>query len=414
MSWILDRFKRVSNIFKQRNEYEAVANTQIVGHASSYQPDRVRFRSSNERSIIAPIYTRIAMDVAAISIRHVRLDELGRYTEPIDSTLNRCLSLEPNIDQTAVMFFQSLVMSMFDEGVVAVVPVDCSANPQYTTSYDIYTLRIGRITEWWPEFVRVRIYNDQTGDHEELVFPKKCTAIIENPFYSIMNERGSVLQRLIHKLNQLDAIDEQSASGKLDLIIQFPYLANSERKQDLAAKRLEAIENQLNNSKHGVVYMDATDKVTQLNRPVENNLMTQIEYLTTTLYGQLGLTKEVFEGNAEEQEMLNYNNRALVPILEEICLEFKRKFLSRTAQSQGQSIEFFRDPFKLVPAEKLAEIADKLSRNEILSSNEIRSTIGYRPVEDPRADELRNKNIGADKDQLNPRVAQPKAEDTGF
>lgn len=414
MSWIADRFKRVANIFKERNSYEAVANTQIVGHASSFQPDRIRFRANNERSIIAPMYTRIAMDVAALNIRHVRLDEIGRYTETIDSTLNRCLTLEPNIDQTSSQFFQSLVMSLFDEGVIAIVPVDCSTNPQYTDSYSIYSLRIGRILEWWPEYIRVRVYNDQTGDHEELVLPKKCTAIIENPFYSIMNENGSILKRLINKMNQLDAIDGQASSGKLDLIIQLPYLLNSDRKREQAEMRRKSIDDQLMNSEHGIAYIDGTERVTQLNRPLENNLMAQIEYLTTMLYSQLGLTKEVFEGNADEQTMLNYNNRAIVPIVEEICLEFKRKFLSRTAQSQGQSIEFFRDPFKLTPAEKLAEIVDKLTRNEVLSSNEVRSMIGYRPVDDPRADELRNKNIGADKDQLSPTAAEPKSEDTGF
>lgn len=414
MSWIADRFKRVANIFKERNSYEAVANTQIVGHASSFQPDRIRFRANNERSIIAPMYTRIAMDVAALNIRHVRLDEIGRYTETIDSTLNRCLALEPNIDQTSSQFFQSLVMSLFDEGVIAIVPVDCSTNPQYTDSYSIYSLRIGRILEWWPEYIRVRVYNDQTGDHEELVLPKKCTAIIENPFYSIMNENGSILKRLINKMNQLDAIDGQASSGKLDLIIQLPYLLNSDRKREQAEMRRKSIDDQLMNSEHGIAYIDGTERVTQLNRPLENNLMAQIEYLTTMLYSQLGLTKEVFEGNADEQTMLNYNNRAIVPIVEEICLEFKRKFLSRTAQSQGQSIEFFRDPFKLTPAEKLAEIVDKLTRNEVLSSNEVRSMIGYRPVDDPRADELRNKNIGADKDQLSPTAAEPKSEDTGF
>lgn len=414
MSWIADRFKRVANIFKERNSYEAVANTQIVGHASSFQPDRIRFRAHNERSIIAPMYTRIAMDVAALNIRHVRLDEIGRYTETIDSTLNRCLTLEPNIDQTSVQFFQSLVMSLFDEGVIAVVPVDCSTNPQYTDSYSIYSLRIGRILEWWPEYIRVRVYNDQTGDHEELVLPKKCTAIIENPFYSIMNENGSILKRLINKMNQLDAIDGQASSGKLDLIIQLPYLLNSDRKREQAEMRRKSIDDQLMNSEHGIAYIDGTERVTQLNRPLENNLMAQIEYLTTMLYSQLGLTKEVFEGNADEQTMLNYNNRAILPIVEEICLEFKRKFLSRTAQSQGQSIEFFRDPFKLTPAEKLAEIVDKLTRNEILSSNEVRSMIGYRPVDDPRADELRNKNIAAEKDQLNPAEALPMSEDTGF
>lgn len=399
MSWIADRFKRVANIWKERNRFDTVQNSFELGASSSFPPTMIRLRPSNERSIVAPMYNRIAMDVSSIDIRHARLDEKKRYVETIESSLNECFTLQPNLDQTSRMFFQSLVMSMFDEGVVAVVPVDCSENPQYSDSYQIYTMRIGKITEWWPEFVRVRLYNDAKGVDEERVLPKRVVAIIENPFYAIMNDRNSILQRLIHKMNLLDVVDEQAGSGKLDVIIQLPYLLNSDRKREQAEARRKAIEDQLAGSKYGIAYIDGTEHITQLNRPSENNLMTQIEYLTTMLYSQLGLTKEVFEGNADEQTMLNYQNRALIPILEAITLEFKRKFLSRTARSQGQSIEYFNEPFRLVPAEKLAEIVDKLTRNEVLSSNEVRSIIGYSPVDDPRADELRNKNLNAESDQ---------------
>lgn len=366
---------------------------------STSQPDRVYLRFSNERSIVAAIYNRIAMDVASIDIRHVRLDEMDRYKETIDDSLNQCLTLEPNTDQTSRQFFQNLVLSMFDEGVVAVVPIDCSANPMYTDTFDIYTMRIGQIKEWYPEYVKVRCFNGEKGIFEEIIVPKRSTAIIENPFYAVMNERSSTLQRLIRKMNLLDVIDEQSGSGKLDLILQLPYLVKSDVKREQVRQRIGDIEDQLSNSKHGIAYIDGTERITQLNRPVENNLMNQVEYLTTMLYSQLGMTKEIFEGTADEQTSLNYQNKTLEPILTAIVQEFQRKFLSKTARSQGQSIMYFRNPFKLVPVEKLAEIADKLTRNEILSSNELRAEIGYKPVDDPRADELRNKNLNADRNQ---------------
>lgn len=401
MSWITDRLKRVANVFRtsQTAEQRMILSAERAGYMSTTQPDRIYLRFSNERSIVAAIYNRIAMDVASIDIRHVRLDELDRYKETIDDSLNQCLTLEPNTDQTSRQFFQNLVLSMFDEGVVAVVPIDCSANPMYNETFDIYTMRIGQIKEWYPEYIKVRCYNGDKGIFEEIIVPKRSTAIIENPFYAVMNERSSTLQRLIRKMNLLDAIDEQSGSGKLDLILQFPYQISSDTKRERAKQRIQDIENQLDNAKHGIAYVDATERITQLNRPVENNLMNQIEYLTTMLYSQLGMTKEIFEGTADEQTSLNYQNKTIEPILTTIVQEFRRKFLSKTARSQGQSIMYFNDPFKLVPVQKLAEIADKLTRNEILSSNELRSIIGYKPVDDPRAEELRNKNLNADRNQ---------------
>lgn len=401
MSWITERLKRVANVFRtsQTAEQRMILSAERAGYMSTTQPDRVYLRFSNERSIVAAIYNRIAMDVASIDIRHVRLDELGRYKETIDDSLNQCLTLEPNTDQTSRQFFQNLVLSMFDEGVVAVVPIDCSANPMYNETFDIYTMRIGQIKEWYPEYLKVRCFNGEKGIHEEIIVPKRSTAIIENPFYAVMNERSSTLQRLIRKMNLLDAIDEQSGSGKLDLILQFPYLVKSDVKKEQANQRRHEIEEQLTNSKYGIAYIDGTERITQLNRPVENNLMNQIEYLTTMLYSQLGMTKEIFEGTADEQTSLNYQNKTIEPILTTIVQEFRRKFLSKTARSQGQSIMYFNDPFKLVPVQKLAEIADKLTRNEILSSNELRSIIGYKPVDDPRAEELRNKNLNADRNQ---------------
>lgn len=406
MSWITDRLKRFSNIFKSPDASSQLLSGDRSGYISTSQSDRIFLRFQNERSIVAGIYNRIAMDVASVDIRHVKLDELGRYKETIDDSLNQCFSLEPNMDQTARQFFQNLVLSMFDEGVVAVVPVDCSENPAISDNFSIYTMRIGKIMEWYPELVRVKLYNDLKGIHEERVLPKKSVAIIENPFYAIMNDRNSILQRLIRKMNLLDAIDEQSGSGKLDIILQLPYIVRSETKKQQAEERRKGIEEQLLNSKYGIAYIDGTERITQLNRPIENNLMGQIEYLTTMLYSQLGMTKEIFEGTADEQQSLNYRNRTIEPILTSIVEEFRRKFLSKTARSQGQSILYFNDPFKLVPVEKLAEIADKLTRNEVLSSNELRSIIGYKPVDDPRADELRNKNLNAENDQLDPMLSE--------
>lgn len=401
MSWITDRLKRVANVFGYPDASERLrtASPNQIGYISTQPPDRIRLSFNNERSIIAAIYNRIAVDVASIDIRHVKLDDLGRYKETIDDALNQCLTLEPNADQSARQFFQNLVLSMFDDGIVAVIPVDCSENPMYTDSYDIYTLRIGQILEWFPDYVRVRLYNDHKGIHEERVLPKKMVAILENPFYAVMNDRSSTLQRLIRKMSLLDSIDEQSGSGKLDMIVQLPYLVKSDIKREQAEKRRKDIEMQLSNSKYGIAYIDGTERVTQLNRSLDNNLTAQIEYLTTMLYNQLGMTEEVFKGTADEQTTLNYHNRTIEPILTTIVLEFRRKFLSKTARSQKQSIMFFRDPFKLVPVEKLAEIADKLTRNEILSSNELRSIIGYKPVDDPRAEELRNKNLNMDRNQ---------------
>lgn len=400
MGWITDRLKRVSNIFKTKDASSVLISGERAGYGSTGQSDRIYLRFGNERSIIAGIYNRIAMDVASIDIQHVRLDDLGRYKETVDDSLNQCLTLEPNMDQNARQFFQNLVLSMFDEGIVAVVPVDTSTNPMVTDSYDIYTMRIGRITEWFPEYVRVKLYNDRKGVQEELVLPKKSVAIIENPFYAIMNDRNSILQRLIRKMNLLDVIDEQSGSGKLDIILQLPYIVRNEMKKQQAEERRQNIEDQLMGSKYGIAYIDGTERITQLNRPIENNLMQQIEYLTTMLYSQLGMTKEIFEGNADEQTSLNYQNRTIEPILTSIVQEFRRKFLSKTARSQGQSIMYFSDPFKLVPVQKLSEIADKLTRNEVLSSNELRAIIGYKPVDDPRAEELRNKNLNMDRNQL--------------
>lgn len=413
MGWITDRFKRVFNIFKSPDASSTLLSGERAGYVSTSQSDRIFLRFQNERSIVAGIYNRIAMDVASVDIRHVKLDELGRYKETIDDSLNQCFTLEPNMDQTARQFFQNLVLSMFDEGVIAVVPVDCSKNPAYSDNFSIYTMRIGQIREWYPELVKVRLYNDEKGIHEDRVLPKKSVAIIENPFYAIMNDRNSILQRLIRKMNLLDAIDEQSGSGKLDIILQLPYIVRSDVKKQQAEERRKGIEEQLMNSKYGIAYIDGTERITQLNRPIENNLMNQIEYLTTMLYSQLGMTKEIFEGTADEQQSLNYRNRTIEPILTSIVEEFRRKFLSKTARSQGQSIMYFNDPFKLVPVEKLAEIADKLTRNEVLSSNELRSIIGYKPVDDPRADELRNKNLNAENDQLNPMLPQNPSTDAG-
>lgn len=348
---------------------------------------------TNERSVIISVYNRIAMDVAAIGMQHVRLDENKRFVTEVDSGLNNILSLEANIDQTHRTFIQDIVMSMFDEGVVAVVPVDTTLDPKISGSYDIQTMRTGRILQWFPQHVRVKLYNDNTGKQEELTLPKSQVGIIENPLYSVMNEPNSTLKRLLKKLSILDAIDEQSGSGKLDLIIQLPYVIKTEARRKQAEERRKDIEVQLSGSKYGIAYTDGTERVTQLNRPAENNLMTQIQYLTSMLYSQLGLTEGVFNGTADEATMLNYHNRTVYPIINAIMDEFKRKFLTKTARSQKQSIMCFKDAFSLVPASQLADIADKFTRNEILTSNEVRSIIGYKPSNDPEADKLRNKNL---------------------
>lgn len=363
------------------------------GAGSYYRPDRPRFTRGNERSIVTSVYNRIALDVASININHVRLDDNDRFTSIISSGLNECLTLNANIDQTGRGFIQDIVMSMLDEGSVAIVPVDTTFDPKVTGSYDINSMRTGKILEWKPKDVKVRLYNDRTGQKEEIWLPKSMVGIIENPLYAVMNEPNSTMQRLIRKLNLLDAVDEQSGSGKLDLIIQLPYLIKTEARKQQAENRRKQIENQLAGSKYGIAYADGTEKITQLNRPIENNLLKQVEYLTNMLYSQLGISQAVMEGTADEKQMLNYNNRTIEPIVSAIVDEMKRKFLTKTARSQKQSIMFFRDPFKLVPVENVAEIADKFTRNEIMTSNEFRQVIGMKPSDDPKADQLRNANI---------------------
>ena len=375
------------------------------GPASYYRPDKIRPTMGNERSMVSSVYNRIALDVAYIDIFHARLDDDGRYTEQISSGLNECLNLSANIDQTGKAFIQDIVMSMMDEGVVAIVPVDTTINPEKSGSFDILSMRTGKIKEWYPEHVTVELYNEKTGRKEDLLLPKNTIGIIENPLYAVMNEPNSTLQRLIRKLNLLDVIDEQSGSGKLDLIIQLPYVIKTPARKQQAEERRRDIEMQLAGSKYGIAYTDGTEKITQLNRPVENNLMKQIEYLTNMLYSQLGLTQEILNGSADEKTMLNYYNRTIEPIVSSIVDEMKRKFLTKTARTQGQSIVYFRNPFKLVPVAELAEISDKLTRNEIASSNEIRQIIGWKPSDEPGADELRNKNLNQSKEEL--AVNQP-------
>lgn len=392
-----NRLKHAWNAFA---DPEHVRNYRYWGYGYGHtsKPDRIRLRTSNERSIITSIYNRIALDVSSVAIQHVRLDQNERYIGTISSGLNECLTLNPNLDQTARALFHDVVISMFDEGCVAIVPVETSFDPKLSSSYDIHSLRVGKILDWYPAHVRVQVYNEKTGLKEELTPPKKTVAIIENPFYAVMNEPNSTLQRLIRKLNLLDAIDEQSGSGKLDIIIQLPYTIKTPARLAQAETRRKAIEDQLTGSKYGIAYADATEKITQLNRPVENNLMKQIEFLTSMLYSQLGITESVMNGTADEKTMLNYYNRTVEPILSAIIDDMKRKFLTKTARSQNQSIMFFRDTFKLVPFKDLADGADKFTRNEILSSNDMRSIIGFKPSKDPKADELRNKNIAPPKE----------------
>lgn len=368
-------------------------NYRDLGMSYSYRADRPRMSRGNERSIVTSVYNRIALDVAALNVRHVRLDENGRFLSVIDDGLNNCLTLEANVDQTARSFIQDVVISMFDEGSVAIVPVDTTTDPNVSGSYDIPSLRVGQILDWYPQYIRTRVYNEQTGRKEDIVVPKSAVAIIENPLYAVINEPNSTMQRLIRKLNLLDVIDEQSGSGKLDLIIQLPYVIKTEARRQQAENRRKDIESQLSGSKYGIAYTDGTEHITQLNRSVNNNLMSQIEYLTSMLYSQLGITQSILDGTADEKTMLNYNNRTIEPIISAIVDEMKRKFLTKTARSQRQSISFFRDPFKLVPVNEIAEIADKFTRNEIMTSNEIRQVVGMKPSDDPRADELRNKNL---------------------
>lgn len=394
---LISRAKKAWNVFLNRDPTKY--NYADIGASYSYRPDRMRFTRGSERTIVNSIYNRIAMDAAAIDIKHVRLDEDGRYIETIDSSLNSCLSLEANIDQTGRAFIQDVVMSMLDEGAVAIVPVDTIGDP-YMESYSIETMRTGKIVQWYPYHVRVSVYNEKTGQKEEITVSKRSVAIIENPLYSVMNEPNSTLQRLIRKLSLLDAVDEQSSAGKLDLIVQLPYIIKTEARRAQAEQRRSDIEKQLAGSKYGIAYTDGTERITQLNRPIENNLMKQIEYLTSMLFSQLGLTQGILDGSADEKTMLNYYNRTIEPIMSAIADEMKRKFLTRTARSQMQSIKFFRDPFKLTPVSDLAEISDKMTRNEIMSSNEVRQIIGYKPSDDPEADELRNKNLNKSNEQI--------------
>ena len=384
------RLRRAWNTFMNRDPTHGRFD---IGPAYSFRPDRTRFSRGNERSIVTAVYNRIALDVASISIMHVKLDSNKRFKEVIESDLNNCLTLEANVDQTGRAFIQDVVASMFDEGCVAIVATDTTKDPNLTTSYDVLSMRTGKIIDWYPKHVKVRVYNENTGQKEDIVLAKKNVGIVENPLYAVMNEPSSTLQRLIRKLNLLDAIDEQSGSGKLDLIIQLPYVIKSETRRQQAEKRRADIETQLSGSKYGIAYTDGTERITQLNRPVENNLMKQIEYLTSMLFSQLGITQTILDGTADDKTMLNYYNRTIEPIVSAIVDEMKRKFLSKTARSQLQSILFFRDPFKLVPVAEIAEIADKFTRNEIATSNEMRQAIGWKPSDDPKADELRNKNL---------------------
>ena len=386
------RLRHAWNTFLSR---DPLSYRYSFGPSYAYRPDRPIFSRGNERSIVTSVYNRIALDVSSMTIQHVRLDENDRFKEVIESGLNNCLNLEANIDQTGRAFVQDIVMSMLDEGCVAIVPVDTTFNPKETGSFDISTMRTGKILEWYPQHVKVRVYNDRKGEKEDILVPKSTVAIVENPFYSVMNEPNSTMQRLIRKLNLLDAIDEQSGSGKLNLIIQLPYVIKTAARRQQAEERRKDIEEQLSGSKYGVAYTDGTEHVVQLNRPVDNNLMSQIEYLTSMLYSQLGLTQGIMDGSADEKTMQNYYTRTIEPILSAIVDEMKRKFLTKTARSQKQSILFFRDPFKLVPVGEIAEISDKMTRNEIMTSNEIRQKIGMKPSTDPKADELRNSNLSA-------------------
>jgi len=398
MAKLTERLQHAWNAFFSRDP--TPRQQQDFGEAFYYRPDRPRLTHGNERSLVSAVFNRIAMDVSAIDIRHVRLDENGRYEEDIEDGLDYCVSQEANLDQTGRAFIQDVVMSMFDEGVVAVVPTETNANIRVTNSYDIFSMRTGRIVQWYPRHVKVKVYNEWTGKKEEITLPKESVAIIENPFYSVMNEPNSTLKRLMRKLALLDIIDETTGSGKLDLIIQLPYVIKTEARRDQANKRREEIERQLAGSRYGIAYTDGTEHIVQLNRSLDNNLQAQIEYLFKLLYSQLGITEEIMNGSADEQVMNNYYTRTVEPILANIVDEFKRKFLTKTARSQKQSILFFRDPFKLMPTSNVAEIADKFTRNEIMTSNEIRQIVGMKPSDDPAADELRNKNLSQSKEEI--------------
>ena len=393
---LITRIQRGWNAFRNR---DPTTDYRDYGESYYYRPDRPMFTRGNERSIATSVYNRIALDASSIVIQHVRLDENSRFSSVINSGLNNCLNLDANLDQTGRAFLQDAVMSMLDEGCVALVPVITDVNPDDTSSYEILSMRTGRIIEWRPAHVKVRAYNELTGRKEDLILPKSTVAIVENPLYAVINEPNSTMQRLIRKLSLLDVTDEQTASGKLDLIIQLPYVIKTPARQQQAEDRRKAIEMQLASSKYGIAYTDGTERITQLNRPAENNLMKQIEYLTNLLYSQLGITQTIMDGTADDKTMLNYYSRTIEPIVSAIVDELKRKFLTKTARSQGQSIMFFRDPFKLVPVNDLAELADKFTRNEIMTSNEIRQIVGMKPSDDPKADELKNSNISESKQE---------------
>lgn len=385
------RIRRAWNVFKKRDPITDMSWQ--LGYGDSRRADRIVLSSNNEKTIVNAIYNRIALDVAALKFRHVRLDENGRFKEEMGTNLNEVLSVEANIDQSGRAFIHDLALSMIDEGVVAAVPVETSEDPEVSNSYDIYQMRVGSIVEWYPQHVKVRLYNSVTGQHQDMPFRKKDVAILENPFYAVMNAPNSTLQRLIRKLRILDVIDEQAGSGKLDLIIQLPYTIRSEARQQQAEVRRKSVEDQLAGNKLGIAYIDSTEKVIQLNRSVENNLLKQVEYLTSMLYSQLGLNQSILDNTADEQTQLSYSNKIVEPIASTITDEFKRKFLTKTARSQGQSVMFFTEPFRMTPAAQMADLADKLTRNEILTSNEVRQIIGMKPSTDPKADELRNSNL---------------------
>lgn len=403
------RFKRSFNVFLNRDPTDLYRRD--VGEVSyGYRPDRVRFTRGNERSIITAIYNRIALDAASVDILHTKLDENGRFVETINSGLNQCLTVEANADQTGRAYRQDIYQSILDEGCISMVPTDTDVNPEDTSSYDILTMRTGKILEWRPKSIKVKVYNERTGKREDVVVPKASTAVVENPFYAVMNEPSSTMQRLIRKLNILDAIDEQSGSGKLDMIIQLPYIIKTEARRQQAEDRRKDIEMQLASSKYGIAYTDGTERITQLNRPLDNNLMKQIEYLTETLYSQLGITQSILDGTADEKTMINYYSRTIEPLVAAVVDEMKRKFLTKTARTQGQSISFFRDPFKLVPVSEIATIADTFTRNEILTSNEIRQIIGMKPSKDPKADQLINSNISQPKEEAQNQTGEATEE----
>lgn len=391
----IDRLQHGWNAFMNK---DPTNNFRSYGSGYTYRPDRIRLSRGNERSIMTSVLNRIALDVAVIDIKHCQLDKNGRYSSDIKSGLNNCLTLEANIDQTGRAFIQDIVMSMMDEGCVAIVPVDTTIDPKITDAYDILSMRTGKILEWKPYHVKVRVYNEKTGEKEDVLVPKKMVAIVENPLYAVINEPNSTMQRLIRKLSLLDVTDEQTASGKLDLIIQLPYTIKSDARRQQAEQRRKDIVDQLTGSQYGIAYTDGTEHITQLNRSLENNLMKQIEYLQNLLFSQLGITQSILDGTADEQTMLNYYNRSIEPIVSAIVDEMKRKFLSKTSRSQMKTIMAFRDPFKLVPVNNIAEIADKFTRNEILTSNEIRQIIGMKPSKDPKADQLVNSNISQPSD----------------